>query len=125
MRRLTGDDRENVACVRCHASPVKTGGLPPETLGGYRTSDAVGCESCHGSGEAHVAAGGGRDNIEGLGEETAHQLVAEGLVRQLPDLFDLAPEHLTPLEGFAAKSAENLVSGIRLASTVALPRFLY
>jgi DNA ligase (NAD+) len=64
-------------------------------------------------------------DIEGLGEETAHQLVAEGLVRQLPDLFDLAPEHLTPLEGFAAKSAENLVSGIRLASTVALPRFLY
>jgi DNA ligase (NAD+) len=64
-------------------------------------------------------------DIEGLGEETARQLVAEGLVRQLPDLFALTPEHLVPLDGFAEKSAENLVDGVRRAAVVTLPRFLY
>jgi DNA ligase (NAD+) len=64
-------------------------------------------------------------DIEGLGEETARQLVAEGLVRQLPDLFALTPEHLVSLDGFAEKSAENLVDGVRRAAVVTLPRFLY
>jgi DNA ligase (NAD+) len=68
----------------------------------------------------------GRDalDIEGLGEETARLLVTEGLVRQLPDLFDLTPQQLVTLEGFAEKSAENLVDGIARASHAELHRFL-
>jgi DNA ligase (NAD+) len=64
-------------------------------------------------------------DIEGLGEETARLLVQEGLVRHLPDLFDLQPERLMELEGFAEKSAGNLVDGIRQASHVELARFLF
>jgi len=64
-------------------------------------------------------------DIEGLGEETAKQLVAEKLVRQLPDIFDLTAEQLLPLEGFAEKSARNLVDGIHEAATVELHRFLF
>jgi DNA ligase (NAD+) len=64
-------------------------------------------------------------DVEGLGEETAKQLVAERLVRQLPDLFDLTADQLLPLEGFAAKSARKLIDGIRVAATVELHRFLY
>jgi len=64
-------------------------------------------------------------DIEGLGEETARLLVREGLVRHLPDLFDLQPQQLAELEGFADKSAANLVDGIRAASHVELARFLY
>lgn len=63
-------------------------------------------------------------DIEGLGEETAKLLVTEGLVRQLPDLFGLTPERLVTLEGFAEKSAQNLVDGIVRASRVELHRFL-
>ncbi len=63
-------------------------------------------------------------DIEGLGEETAKLLVTEGLVRQLPDLFDLTPERLATLEGFAEKSAQNLVDGLANASHVELHRFL-
>ena len=69
----------------------------------------------------------GRDalDIEGLGEETARLLVAEGLVKQLPDLFDLGAERLVELEGFAEKSAGSLVDGIaRAGSDVELHRFL-
>src|SRR5215210_1721985 len=64
-------------------------------------------------------------DIEGLGDETAKLFVAEGLVRQLPDLFDLQAEHLVRLAGFAEKSAANLVAALRKASHTELPRFLY
>ncbi len=63
-------------------------------------------------------------DIEGLGDETARLLVEQGLVRQLPDLFDLQVEQLQDLDGFAAKSATNLVDGIRRASHAELWRFL-
>ncbi len=64
-------------------------------------------------------------DIEGLGEETAKLLVEKGLVKSLPDLFDLTPDQLMELEGFAEKSANNLVQAIRRASEVDLDRLLY
>ncbi|HYO16505.1 MAG TPA: helix-hairpin-helix domain-containing protein, partial [Thermoanaerobaculia bacterium] len=64
-------------------------------------------------------------DVEGLGDETAKLFVAAGLVRQLPDIFDLRAEQLLPLPGFAKKSAEKLVQSIDKASNTELPRFLY
>ncbi|UCG85350.1 MAG: NAD-dependent DNA ligase LigA [Gemmatimonadota bacterium] len=64
-------------------------------------------------------------DIEGLGEETAKLLVNQGLVRRLPDLFELEPGDLVRLEGFATKSASNLVAAIEHSSAVDLHRFLY
>lgn len=63
-------------------------------------------------------------DIEGLGEETANLLVDRGLVRGLADLFDLTPELLVPLEGFADKSANNLVEAIQAKKRPELRRFL-
>lgn len=67
MSSLAAEGSKDPACVRCHATS-KTSGPPPAVLAGFDTLGGVGCESCHGPGEAHVAAGGGKDNIEGLGE---------------------------------------------------------
>jgi DNA ligase (NAD+) len=64
-------------------------------------------------------------DVEGLGEESAKLFLNEGLVRHLPDLFDLTAEQLVPLEGFAEKSAGNLIAAIREAAKVDLHRFLY
>ncbi len=64
-------------------------------------------------------------DIEGLGEETARMLVEKGLVKHLPDLFDLEAEQLLELEGFAEKSANALVHGIERASHCDLDRFLF
>jgi len=64
-------------------------------------------------------------DIEGLGDESAKLFVAQGLVRHLPDLFDLTAEQLTPLEGFAQKSAAKLVEAIEKASHTEMPRFLF
>ncbi|KPJ94118.1 MAG: hypothetical protein AMS18_04370 [Gemmatimonas sp. SG8_17] len=64
-------------------------------------------------------------DIEGLGEETAKLLVDQGMVRRLPDLFELEPGDLVKLDGFAEKSAGNLVAAIERAARVELHRFLY
>ncbi len=64
-------------------------------------------------------------DIAGLGEETARLLIERGLVREMADLFNLRPEALVELPGFAAKSATNLVDGIQRCLTPDLSRFLY
>ncbi len=51
--------------------------------------------------------------------------MSEELVRELPDLFELEPEPLEALEGFAEKSATNLVEAIGKAAKTELRRFLY
>ena len=64
-------------------------------------------------------------DIEGLGEETARLLVEKELVRGIADVFELREEDLLPLEGFAEKSASNLVAAIARARRVELARLLY
>lgn len=64
-------------------------------------------------------------DIEGLGDETAKLFVSKEIVRQLPDLFDLRAEQLMELEGFAQKSATNLVNALKKAAHAEHPRFLY
>ncbi len=64
-------------------------------------------------------------DIEGIGEETAKLFVEQGLVRRLPDLFDLREEDLVKLDGFATKSATNLVSAVKRSARVALHRLLF
>jgi len=65
-------------------------------------------------------------DIEGLGDETSKLFVSKGLVRQLPDLWEIRPEQLMDLEGFAEKSANKLVDALKKAAAGAeLPRFLY
>ncbi len=63
-------------------------------------------------------------DIEGLGEETANLLVDRGLVHGLADLFDLAVEQLPQVEGFAEKSATNLIQAIAARKEPELRRFL-
>ena len=72
----------------------------------------------------HLASRNALD-IEGLGDESAKLFVAQGLVRELPDVFDLKAEQLVDLEGFAEKSAAKLVEALAKAAKTELPRFLY
>lgn len=69
MKSLGEGDGAKPDCARCHATATAMGALreAPLTLPELRTDEGVGCEACHGSGEAHVAAPS-KDNIIGLGE---------------------------------------------------------
>ncbi len=53
---------KNMDCLPCHAVEQRTPSSPKDYF-----REGVSCESCHGPGEEHVAAGGGTENILGLG----------------------------------------------------------
>jgi DNA ligase (NAD+) len=52
-------------------------------------------------------------DIDGLGEKIILQLVNEGLVKDVSDLYHLTAGDLVPLERFAEKSAQNLINAIQ------------
>ncbi|NIM20150.1 MAG: NAD-dependent DNA ligase LigA [Candidatus Latescibacteria bacterium] len=64
-------------------------------------------------------------DIEGLGEKVVAQLVEEGLVQDVADLYKLTVEDLEPLERLAKKSAENLVQAIEKSKNTTLPRLIF
>lgn len=66
----------------------------------------------------------GAMNIDGLGKKTIAQFVDEGLVRDLADLYTLRKEQLLELEGFAEKSATQLIQGLEKCKQAPLVRFL-
>ncbi len=67
MKTLVSEEKSNVDCVRCHATAPASGGPEATDVHTYRTDESVGCESCHGSGKAHID-NPTKDNIVGLGE---------------------------------------------------------
>ncbi len=63
-------------------------------------------------------------DIEGFGEKIAAQVVAEGLVRDVADIFSLTKAQLLELEGFADKKAEKLLASIEGAKARPLARLI-
>ncbi|SLM49365.1 DNA ligase [Nitrospira japonica] len=63
-------------------------------------------------------------DIDGVGRKTVAQLVDQGLVRSLADLFVLTKPQLLSLDGFADRSSTLLLEAIERSKTVALDRFL-
>ncbi len=64
-------------------------------------------------------------DIEGLGERLCHRLVDIGLIQTLADLYRIEETDLLPLEGFAEKSAQNLVTAIEASKDRSLSRLLF
>ncbi|MFW5714280.1 MAG: NAD-dependent DNA ligase LigA [Brevefilum sp.] len=63
-------------------------------------------------------------DIVGLGINTVEQLVDEGLVEDIADLYRLSKDDLLRLEGFAEKKADNLISAIRASKNQPLYRLI-
>jgi DNA ligase (NAD+) len=72
----------------------------------------------------HFVSRGAMD-IEGLGEERAGQLLREGLIRNIADIYELTAEALTELEGFGEISANALVESIDRSRERPFSRVLY
>jgi DNA ligase (NAD+) len=63
-------------------------------------------------------------DIEGLGYATLQQLIDRKLVKDPADLYHLTKEQLLTLEGFADKSAQNLLDRIAASKSTTFLRFL-
>jgi len=103
-------------CPVCE-SPVERDGPMAFCTGG------VACPAQLRRAVQHYASRAGLD-IEGLGEKAVDQLLDEGVIEALPDLYDLTVEELAALDGWGERSAENLLSELDASRTPPLSDFL-
>ena len=94
-------------CPRCQTPVVRKG---PELICPNR--------SCPGTVLQLLAGAVKCFGIENLGESTLQKFIAGGLVKHVRDLFDLTAADLLKIEGFAAKSASNLLKELERARNV-------
>lgn len=64
-------------------------------------------------------------NIDGVGERVVSQLLREGLVKDVSDLYTLNKEELIALERMGEKSAQNLLDAIEASKKNSLERLLF
>ena len=64
-------------------------------------------------------------DIEGLGPAVVEQLVEQGLVKDLSDLYELNVESLGALERMGEKSAQNLLDGLKRSEKQPFDRVLF
>lgn len=64
-------------------------------------------------------------DIDGLGDAIIKQLLDEGLITSIADLYELKPDKLEPLEKFGEKSAVKLVDAIDKSRTRSLERLIF
>ncbi len=105
------------ACPVCGAAVVEEGAY-------HFCTGGLSCPAQLKRGIAHFASKGALD-IEGLGAKTVATLVDRGLVASVADIYRLDAASLLALDGFADKSAANLLEAIEASKKVALDRFLY
>ncbi len=63
-------------------------------------------------------------DIEGFGIKIGEQLVNEGLIKDIADIYYLTREQLLRLEGFADKKVDNLLAAIEASKQQPFERFL-
>ena len=71
----------------------------------------------------HYVSRGAMD-IVGLGIKIVEQLVTEGLVKDVADLYTLKKDDLLALEGFAEKKADNLLDAVQASKSQSLGRLI-
>lgn len=64
-------------------------------------------------------------DIKGLGEKIVDRFVDLGLLDSIADIYDLKSEDLQELEGFGAKSAENLIKAIAKSKSKPFSKVLF
>lgn len=105
-------------CPECNQPLVK-----PEDEAVTRCINAS-CPAILRKGLEHWASRDALD-IAGLGEKWVIQLVDNGLIHSIADLYDLTVEQLLTLERMGQKSAQNLVNGIAHSKAQPWSRVLY
>jgi len=64
-------------------------------------------------------------DIEGLGDKLVEQMVEQGMIDSIADLYHLSLDQLAGLERMAEKSARNLLDALEQSKLTTLARFIY
>jgi DNA ligase (NAD+) len=105
-------------CPECD-TPVEA---PPDEVMTYCPN--VSCPGRVLEGIVHFASRGAMD-IRGLGYERVEKLLAAKLIADVSDLYAIEPQSLLDIEGFAEKSAQQLVDAIAASKRQPLATLLF
>ncbi|MFL5512077.1 MAG: NAD-dependent DNA ligase LigA, partial [Gemmatimonadales bacterium] len=105
-------------CPACHSPTPRIEG---EAM---RYCPNVSCPARVLEGVVHFASRGAMD-IRGLGYERVRQLLDEKLIENVADLYAITPDQIVELEGYARKSAEQLVAAIQASKERPLSLFIF
>jgi DNA ligase (NAD+) len=108
--------------ARCPACGTET--VKPEGSAWTLCPNRASCPGQLHQAVKHFVSRGAMD-IEGLGEERALLLLREGLIHDVAEIYDLTPERLLELEGFAELSARGLVEAVEASKQRPFQRVLY
>jgi DNA ligase (NAD+) len=111
--------RMPTACPVCGSAVERVGG---EVVA--RCSGGLFCPAQCKEAIKHFASRRAMD-VDGLGDKLVDQLVEQGLIRDVSDLYKLGIEELVGLERMAEKSATNLVNALETSKDTSLDRFIY
>ena len=64
-------------------------------------------------------------NVDGLGDKLVEQLVDEGMIHTIADLYKLEVKALSKLDRMAEKSAKNLIDSLDKSKTTTLAKFVF
>jgi DNA ligase (NAD+) len=106
-------------CPICASAAVREKGEAD-----YRCTGGLFCAAQRRQAILHFAARRAMD-IEGLGAKLAEQLVEQGKVQTLPDLYRLRRQDYAGLDRMAEKSVRNLEDALEKSKQTTLARFLY
>ncbi|HXG30310.1 MAG TPA: NAD-dependent DNA ligase LigA [Thermodesulfobacteriota bacterium] len=119
VEKRTGKERRFNMPERCPSCGTRV-----EKEGSYYYCPSLSCPAQIKGRLKHLASRRAFD-IEGLGEKIVEQLMKEGLIKDLADVFYLKKEDLIGLERFADKSASNLEEEIKKSKRIPFDRFIY
>ena len=119
--RRTGRERKFKRPERCPVCGSKVE-YPSDEVMAYCSN--VSCPGRIHESIVHFASRGAMD-IRGLGYERARALLEAKLIKDVADLYELTPAKLLTLEGFAEKSAQQLVDAIQASKQQPLSTLLY
>ncbi|GMG87661.1 NAD-dependent DNA ligase LigA [Biformimicrobium ophioploci] len=108
-----------VACPVC-SSPVES--VEGEAVA--RCTGGLVCAAQRKEAIKHYASRKAMD-VDGLGDKLVEQMVDEGLLHSVADLYELTLEQLTGLERMGQKSASNLLAALEKSRHTTLPKFLF
>ncbi len=107
------------ACPVCGSAVVREKGEA-----NHRCTGGLFCPAQRKEAILHFAARRAMD-IEGLGDKLVDQLVDQGVIRTLPDLYRMGLTALIALDRMAEKSAQNVLAALEKSKRTTLPRFLF
>ena len=106
-------------CPVCNSEVIQQSGQAA-----YRCVGGLVCAAQRKEAIKHYASRKAMD-IEGLGDKLVEQMVEQGMIESVADLYHLELEQVAGLERMAEKSAQNLLQALEQTKITSLARFIY